>query len=148
MLLLAMAPAHAYSREYQMAKYKDWSNGPYWCATNDGTPRVGDPSAYGCIEMNGDYLQIADGKKDGKRAGMQWKTGYGRHGLCVNKFGKDFYQKGYYKFPSGKRVCNKNFREGSWITFRVGTCNGSKFDCSKTKNWRNWGDWVKRKNEN
>src|SRR4051794_21123301 len=51
--------------------------------------------AIGCFENYGDWLDVGDLEADGQRAGMQWRTDYGRSGMCVNTHGVDA------NYPSG-----------------------------------------------
>ncbi|WP_143167906.1 hypothetical protein [Jatrophihabitans endophyticus] len=138
--MIAASPAAAASGEYDIATYQSWVNGTYWCVNNAQN------SAYGCLEVRGDYLQVGDVKADGRRTGMQWSTSGGRKGLCVNTAGKDFSFTPPTQQPSGKHLCNKDFGEGATITFRVGSCDASAHDCTNLANWSQWSDWISRKN--
>src|ERR1700712_2879986 len=75
-------PALAYSFEYDTATSRTWDMGRYLCVENGGVP-----SAVGCFESNGDYIDVGDTAVDSQSAGVQWKTDYGRSGLCVNDSG-------------------------------------------------------------
>jgi hypothetical protein len=96
--------------------------------------------AIACFEHDGDWLDVGDLALDKMRAGMQWRTDYGRAGICVNTHGVD----ANYPFggsSQGEHACNKNFDEGSLIQFRAGRCDGSEVNCGVLGNWQDWSAW-------
>ena len=135
--VVAPSPASAYSFEYDYAVSTHWSNGKYWCVHNGGVP-----SAIGCFEQRGDYLEPGDAAADGQSVGIQWKTDYGRSGVCVSTGGKDSSYD--YAFVQGDRQCNKNFEENRTITYRTGRCNFSTTNCGSLANWNSWSGWLSR----
>ena len=138
---LVTAPtAAAYTREWDSVTSDNWINGKAWCIW-----RVPDTPAVGCWFPDSDDLQIADLASDGKRVGMQWKTDYGRFGVCVQANGADSYLGGG-ALQAGKYSCNQiNIAEDHTISFRVGTCNGSQVDCGVIANWGQWSAWSESK---
>lgn len=132
--------ASAYTREWNSVTSDNWVNGKAWCMW-----KVPDTPAIGCWFPEEDDLQIADLASDSKRVGMQWKTSYGRFGVCVNAKGADSYF-GDGSLQVGNYSCNDiNIAEGHTITFRVGTCNGSQVDCTVISNWGEWSQWSEPK---
>jgi hypothetical protein len=113
--LVMVAPhASAYSLEYNVAT--DPFFDPAWrpsCVT------AGDGMGAGCYMAHGDQFEVSDFMPDGRSTGVQWKTDYGRYGLCRNKMGSRSYG-----------FCNKDFAENHTITFRYGYCDGDVKDCT------------------
>ncbi len=139
-LVTAPTAAAAYTREWDSATSDNWVNGKAWCMW-----RVPDTPAVGCWFPQEDDLQIADTASDSKRVGLQWKTDYGRFGVCVQSHGADSYLDGG-AFQVGNYSCHDlNLAEGHTITFRVGTCDGSKADCGVLANWSQWSAWSEPK---
>lgn len=85
-----------------------------------GSTCVYDPSfsAYGCYRPYGDYWSIKDTNKDGYRVLVGWRN--------YESDGQTLYRKGACVSTLGAGVwgeCNKNYREGSLLKFRVCTAN-------------------------
>jgi hypothetical protein len=136
-LVAGAAPANAYSFERDNVTKNRWTNGSYWCLENPWD------NAVGCLEVRGDYLQPGDLDGDGRRVGIHWETDYGRRGLCQNATGVDASLDGPVFHAYGQHQCNKNWKENHKIRFRVGTCNGSKVNCTYLKNWGQWSGWSR-----
>lgn len=90
-----------------------------------------------CYKPNGDFFYVFDWSEDGQRMGVQWQTSYGRSGMC------------YYIRVNGimgpkTGGCNKNFKEHTKITFRVGVCDGDAYGCGRPvtgSGWHGFGAW-------
>lgn len=80
-------------------------------------------AAMACFRPYGDVLEVWDDAADGWRVSAEWKTDYGRSGVCAIKTGKDH------------RKCNYDMAEGHQITFRVvkHQVNGNRIELS---GWR------------
>lgn len=119
MVVVAAPGAQAYSYEYDVAydPFLDPAG-----STSCVSPGGGVGAA--CYMAYGDYLEVSDFLPDGRSVGMQWKTDYGRYGLCRNKMGSRSYG-----------FCNKDFAENKKITFRYGVCDGDVKDCTKTSSY-------------
>lgn len=135
-LVIGTTPAQAYSFERDRVRPDTWWNGAALCAWKS-YPSPG----LGCFEEDGDYIQVGDTASDGRRVGVQWRTGYGRSGICVSKHGQDTIIKSGTLV--GNYSCNKNMKEGHKIRIRVGACNGSKVNCGRLKNWGTWSAWSR-----
>ncbi|MEH0111335.1 hypothetical protein V6N00_16615 [Tersicoccus sp. MR15.9] len=135
-MLAAPAAANAADFEFDYAVAQSWQNGKAWCVNNPGIP-----TAVGCWESRGDVLQVGDLAADHRSVGMQWKTDYGRAGICVNTHGKDATIT--YAINQGKHLCNKNMAEGHDIWVRVGRCDFSAVNCRNLANWTSWSGWVR-----
>ncbi|MGW3898280.1 hypothetical protein ACWD6L_24125 [Micromonospora profundi] len=112
----------------------NWVSGAKFCAW-----KAYPAAAVGCFDHDGDLLQVGDLMDDSMRAGVHWRTDYGRRGVCVTTHGFDAGVAGSY--AAGSRACNKNMKEGTKIQIRAGRCNGSAHNCEIGSNWRDWSAW-------
>lgn len=71
--------------------------------------------ARGCFIPDGDIIIVEDKAADGYHVSVEWKTSYGRKGVC--KFSGN----------SSQQRCNYNLRENQEIQFRVVMSNGHRF---------------------
>lgn len=147
LLVAPSATGQAPAREWNYVKLDRWNIGRDLCA-------VGDDGGYGyfavaCFEPEGDHLNVADARGDGRRVAMRWWIGKRkapkRHGMCVNT--KGFSGGGAWGpwdlMFVGRYGCNKNLPEKAVIKFQVGKCYAARRDCSKMKNWTAWSAIVK-----
>ncbi|MGW3898279.1 hypothetical protein ACWD6L_24120 [Micromonospora profundi] len=79
---------------------------------------------------------------DSMRAGVHWRTDYGRRGVCVTTHGRDTVL-GTTGLKVGHYTCNKNMKEGAKIQIRAGRCDGSAHNCEIGSNWRDWSAWSR-----
>jgi hypothetical protein len=117
-LVAVVAPiggAAAQADDVTAAYTYEWNDG---VATGVPIPNPGGgcndvTGAEGCFEPDGDKFYVKDTKADGYSAVVRWYTDYGRWGTCRNSLG------------AGKwAVCNKDFKEGYYIHWRVTRYNG------------------------
>ncbi|MEH0111336.1 hypothetical protein V6N00_16620 [Tersicoccus sp. MR15.9] len=134
--LTVATPASASGFEWDTATGRHWVMGKYLCTNNGGTP-----TAVACFEGSGDYLDIGDVAADHQSVGVQWKTDYGRSGICVNSSGIDTMLESASLWL-GNHSCNKDFREHHRIWIRAGRCNFSAVNCRNLANWTSWSGWL------
>ena len=129
-LVLLSAPAQGYSFEYNVA-----TNPSHGTGCKSLPFRVsGDYSSGGCFQADGDVLWVADNNPDGESVAVQWKTNYGRAGLCRDTHGVHAWS--YVR-------CNKNFKENKSIKFRAGKCNQTKTNPGRLpSDYHAWGKWT------
>lgn len=129
----ASPPAEAVTYTWEGINYgvKDpWNFSPGDCYWVD---EPATSSGQFCFEADGDRFRVADTGSDGRRAGVEWKTSYGRWGMCVSKEGNTL---------SGERTCDFNFAEGRRIIFRGGLCDGTVHSCGKPVAGSGWSYWT------
>lgn len=107
-LVLAAGPASAYSYEYDVAKDATWQQ----AVNRDCNFRSLGVGGV-CFDEVGDDFYVDDWAADGRSIGIQWKTDYGRYGLCRMKAGA----------AANIHICDKNMIENTFIKYRVGVCD-------------------------
>lgn len=83
----------------------------------------------GCYYGDDDDFRVFDDAPDGRRIGLEWRTDYGRWGMCVSKEGNSLH---------GERKCYKDFKEHHHVQIRVMACDGDAFSCGKPVRGSGW----------
>lgn len=91
-----------------------------------------------CFAFYGDIFWVQDNRADGLSVGVHWRTESGRRGICRNNQGLDIW----------RWACNKDVPENQWVEFRLGRCDGTKYNCSSLYGWQDWTGWKRVYNSN
>lgn len=132
-LTLGAIPVSAshYGYEYNYAKRVTEEAGYTRC--------LGTTGAHVCYQEVGDKWWVRDTERDGRSAVVDWSNGtsrdHQRWGSCRNKDGAET-----------RRLCNKDYPEGSYLKFRACTYNASSgtwgiSDFGRYRNSLRCGSW-------
>lgn len=122
--------AHAVTYTWEGIDYGSQNN-----AFNPGFHRgvhclgINDRAGDGCYYGDDDDFRVFDNAPDGRRVGVEWKTDYGRWGMCVSRLGNSL---------KGERKCYRDFKEGHRIIMRVMLCDADAFTCGKPVRGSGW----------